>query len=194
MLVSDRRQTSRSLADLAREAARAGLDDLQVREKDLGGNALLALVREAEQGLRGSAVRLIVNGRPDVAEAAGTHAVQLPEDGLPVSDVRRAFPDLLVGASRHSVEGVRQAEGEGAHFVLLGPVFLTPGKEARALGVDVLAAAAQAVAIPVYAVGGIDALSVRRAVGAGARGVALLRPFLTASVAATLAELRAALG
>jgi thiamine-phosphate pyrophosphorylase len=193
MLVTDRRATQGGLADLARTAAHAGLDDLQVREKDLPARPLLALVREILAAVRGTPVRVFVNGHPDVAFAAGAHGVQLPEEGLPVGAVKRAFPTLRVGASRHSIEGVRQAESDGADFVLFGPIFETPGKEARALGAEALADAAQAAAIPVYAIGGVDAGNVRLVAESGAAGVALLRPFTAGSPAATLASLRGAL-
>src|SRR5687767_5381811 len=100
MLVSDRRRAARTLPEIAREAALSGLDDLQIREKDLSGRALAALVREVMAAVRGTAVRVLVNGRPDIALVCGAHGVQLPEEGLPVADVKRAFPALAVGASR----------------------------------------------------------------------------------------------
>jgi thiamine-phosphate diphosphorylase len=190
MLVTDRRRSPLALAALAGDAARAGLDDLQVREKDLPGGPLLALVREIVDAVQDTPVRVFVNGRPDVALAAGAHGVQLPEEGLPVADVKRTFPRLVVGASRHSLEGVRAAAKEGADFVVLGPVFATPGKEDRALGLSILRMAAEGSTVPVYAIGGIDAATARGAAAAGAAGIALLRPFLQGSVARTLAEVR----
>jgi thiamine-phosphate pyrophosphorylase len=193
MLVSDRRRSASPLPTIARAAAQAGLNDLQVREKDLAGAALVTLVRETMGAVRDTAVRVFVNGRPDVAAAAGAHGVQLPEAGLPVREVKHAFPFLVVGASRHTIEGVRTAAEEGADFVVMGPLFATPGKEDRALGLDAFAAAARTVAVPVYAIGGIDARRAREAVAAGARGLALLRPFLEGSAARTMADLRAAL-
>ena len=77
-------------------AARAGVDVVQVREKALTDRALLGLVSAVRAGLASSATRLLVNGRPDVAVAAGADGVQVPEEGLPVSDVKRAFPSLTV--------------------------------------------------------------------------------------------------
>ncbi len=109
-------------------AARAGVDVVQVREKALTDSRLLALVSAVRAGMASTATRLLVNGRPDVALAAGADGVQVPEAGLPLSEVKRAFPTLTVGASCHSVEAARRAAGEGADFVLLGPVFATPGK------------------------------------------------------------------
>lgn len=194
MLVSDRRRLAEGeLAAMAAEAARAGVDDLQVREKDLGGRALADLVRAVGAASHGTRARVVVNGRLDVALAAGAGAVQLPEEGLSVAAVKRAFPQIAVGASRHSTEGARSAEAEGADFVVVGPVFATPGKEHRALGLAGLEAAARAVRVPVYAIGGIDASNARAAVAAGARGLALLRPFLTGRPADVVARIEAAL-
>jgi len=175
-------------------AARAGVDVVQVREKALTDRALLGLVSAVRAGLASTATRLLVNGRPDVAVAAGADGVQVPEEGLPVSAVKRAFPSLTVGASCHSVEAARRAAEEGADFVLLGPVFGTPGKEERALGLDVLAAAAAAVTVPVFAIGGVTPASVPALRAAGARGGAAIRPFLEGPADAIMRAFRAAEG
>jgi thiamine-phosphate pyrophosphorylase len=178
---------------LAAEAARAGVDVIQLREKDLEGRALLELAASIVGAVAGTRSRVLVSGRPDVALAAGAHGVQLPENGLPVADVKRAFPGLVVGASRHSADGARRAESEGADFVVLGPVFPTPGKEARALGLAALGAAARAVTIPVHAIGGISPGNARQAVEAGARGLAAIRAYLEGPAAAAANAFREAL-
>jgi thiamine-phosphate diphosphorylase len=195
MMVTDRRRMAddSALVRTVREAAQAGLDDLQIREKDLGGRALFDLVCRLRDAAAGTALRLVVNSRVDVASAAGIPGVQLPEEGLPVTDVKCAFPDLQVGASRHTRDGVVEAAAQGADFVVLGPVFATPGKEDRALGLPAFAAAARAVTVPVYAIGGVDVGRAAALVAAGASGIALLRPFLSAPPAPTIAAFRAAL-
>ena len=183
-----------TLVERAAAAARAGLDVVQVREKALSDRALLSVVSALRAALSSTATRLFVNGRPDVALAAGADGVQVPEEGLPVADVKRAFPSLTVGASCHSVDAVRRAAGEGADFVLLGPVFTTPGKEERPLGLDVLAAAAAAVAVPVHAIGGVTPARVPALRAAGARGGAAIRPFLEGPADAIIRAFRAAEG
>lgn len=181
-LVTDRHRSSSgtSLPGRAEAAARAGIDVIQVREKDLDGGALRALVAAVVAAATGTAAQVLVNGRPDVAVVAGAHGVQLPEDGLPVGAVRRSFPSLVVGASRHSIEGVKRAEAEGADFVLFGPVWATPGKEERTVGLEGLARAVASVHIPVHAIGGIEPGNARSATNAGAAGLAAIRPFLDA--------------
>ena len=194
-LVTDRRRTAaHDLAALAREAARGGVDRIQVREKDLPGRSLRALVSAIVDATSGTTARVLVNGRADVAVAAGAVGVQLPEDGLPVAAVRRAFPGLEIGASRHTVEAAQRAEGEGADFVLLGPVFATPGKEERVLGLGPIEEAARLLRIPVHAIGGIDPANARRVVEAGARGLAAIRAFLDVPAADAARALRSASG
>jgi thiamine-phosphate pyrophosphorylase len=151
---------------------------IQIREKDLEGRDLFETAVSVLAAVTGTRTRVFVNGRVDVAVASAAHGVQLPENGLPVGEVKRVFPALVLGASRHSVEGAQQAEAEGADFVLLGPIFATPGKEDRALGLRVLAKAARRVAIPVHAIGGIVPGNARQAIDAGAHGIAAIRAFL----------------
>jgi thiamine-phosphate pyrophosphorylase len=195
-MVTDGRSGAPGDALVARvaAAARAGVDLVQVREKALSDRALLAVVSAVRAALAATPTRVLVNGRADVALAAGAHGVQLPEEGLPVAEVKRAFPSLTVGASCHSVDAVRRAAGEGADFVLLGPVFATPGKEGRALGLAVLAAAPAAPAVPVHAIGGVTPARVTALRAAGARGGAAIRPFLEGPADAIIRAFRDAEG
>ncbi len=194
-MVTDRRRlASGTLADRAAELARAGLDTVQVREKDLSDRALRTLVGEVRAALAGTAARVLVNGRPDIALAAGAFGVQLPESGLPVGEVKRGFPTLAVGASCHSLEAARRAAGEGADFVLLGPVFPPSAKEARALGVDALRAVVEAVSVPVHAIGGITPRRAAEVLAAGGRGVAAIAAFLEGPADAIMSAFREAEG
>jgi len=190
-LVTDRRRLAGALLlRVIGEAARAGLDCVQVREKDLGGRALRRLVDDVLAAVAGTATRVLVNGRPDVAEAAGAAGVQLPEQGLPVADVRRAFPALWIGASCHGLESAARAQADGADFVVLGPIFSTPGKEARPLGLEALAEAVRRLRLPVHAVGGIDAETAPRAAAAGAAGLLAIRAFLAGGAAEAVRALK----
>jgi thiamine-phosphate pyrophosphorylase len=177
-LITDRSRSLDRLLAIVSEAVAAGLDCVQVREKDLGSRALVALVRELREAIGARATRLLVNGRPDVAVAGGAHGVQLPESGLDVAAVRSGFPDFLIGASCHSLDAALRAEQSGADFVVFGPVFATPGKEARATGLDALAVVARRLRIPVHAVGGIDVACASAVAATGARGVAAIRLFI----------------
>jgi thiamine-phosphate pyrophosphorylase len=193
MMVSDRRQLGgRRLADLAARATRAGVDFVQVREKDLSDRALLRLVSDVVAAVSGTPGRVLVNGRADVAVAAGAHGVQLPEEGVPVEALRRAFPGLVIGASCHSAASARRASEEGADLVLLGPVFTTPGKEPRALGVEAVASAVRMAVAPVLAIGGVGPANARAVRRTGATGFAAIRAFLQEPIEEAVHALRAA--
>jgi thiamine-phosphate diphosphorylase len=179
LAVSDRgRIPGGDLAAWARANAEAGVDLLQVRERDLADGALLEAVRVVVEAVRGTSTAVMVNGRADLATAAGAHGVQLPEEGLPVAHVRRAFPRLRIGASCHSVAACVRAQEDGADLVLLGPVLATPGKESRALGLAIVREACRAVRMPLFVIGGVTPGNAGALVAAGARGLAAIRAFL----------------
>src|SRR5205814_5544946 len=99
---------------------------------------------------RSVGARVLVNDRVDVALAAGADGVHLAESSLPVADVRRAFPSLLVGASVHGLERAAGAARDGADFLVFGPVYETPSKRGLGppQGLEALARVAASVPIP----------------------------------------------
>jgi thiamine-phosphate pyrophosphorylase len=165
------------LAEIAAAAVRGGADWVQVREKDLDGAALLALVREIQRAVRAQdpEARVIVNRRVDVALAAGADGAHLGFDALPLPEARALLgSSALIGVSVHAPLEVRAAEREGASYAHLAPIFAPYSKPAsRApLGVEAITAAARA-GIPVLAQGGIDAQRAGACIRAGAAGVAV---------------------
>jgi thiamine-phosphate pyrophosphorylase len=192
------------LGEFIARAVVAGIDWIQIREKDLSARDLLAVTREAVNvaaaSQRANQTRIVVNDRLDVAIASGAGGVHLGEASLPVAAVnawRREndLRDFLIGASCHSVEAVRAAESDGADYVIFGPVFSTPSKEkfGAPQGINRLAEASKAVRIPVLAIGGITEENARECFDAGAAGVAAIRMFSEArDLAALIGRLRAA--
>jgi len=170
-----------------RQLAAAGIGAVQIREKDLDDRSLYDLARVA-RSLLPPAARLLINGRIDIAVAAGADGVHLPADGLPLAPLRRRFGGdggpLLLGRSTHSQAEIERARDEGADYVTFGPVFPTPGKERYGppLGLAALARAAAA-GIPVYALGGITLERFADVAAAGAAGVAGIRLFQDAGLA-----------
>lgn len=173
-----------ALVERIRDAAYAGVDWVQIREKDLDGGPLYDLVSAAIAAIRGSAVKVLVNDRLDVAWTAGASGVHLGENSLPAADAVRAkrqagLADFMVGASCHSPEAARRAADEGADYLFFGPVFVTPSKAAFGApqGVERLAGVCRSVAIPVLAIGGITTENASACLAAGAAGVAAIRLF-----------------
>jgi thiamine-phosphate pyrophosphorylase len=165
-------------------AARAGVDWVQIREKDLEARVLLTLVQEAKH-LVSARSRIVVNDRLDVAIAAGADGVHLGERSLRVVDAKRLVEahqtarEFSVGVSTHSVEAVQEAEESGADYAIFGPIFATPSKLAYGLpqGVAKLREACRSVKMPVMAIGGITGENAQQCVSAGAAGIAAIRLF-----------------
>jgi thiamine-phosphate pyrophosphorylase len=182
--ITDRRQLrSVSLAAVIRETVRAGVDIVQVREKDLTSRELIILVEEAlsatrEQGMGGA--RVVVNDRVDVALAGGADGAHLAAHSMPVQVVRRFVPRaFVIGVSCHSLGEAMAAESGGADYLVLGPVFETPSKLGYGppLGLEELRNVASRIRIPVLALGGITVDRIRPCLEAGASGIAGIRIF-----------------
>jgi thiamine-phosphate pyrophosphorylase len=169
-------------------AVRAGVDWVQIREKDLPGRNLMDVTRAAIRACNNSSaqnrVRVLVNDRCDVAWAAGAAGVHLGEKSLPVRilvDARRGRgpANFLVGTSCHSVDGAIRAAEEGSDYLFFGPLFATPSKVefGAPQGLGKLAEVCRAVSIPVIAIGGITLENARACRDAGAAGIAAIRLF-----------------
>ncbi len=153
---------------------------VQLREKDLTGRPLLDLARRLRAVTATAGVRLFINDRVDVALAVGADGLHLPRGGLTVDDVVTIAPALQIALSTHSVTEVARAASDGrVSFVVFGPVFDTPSKRrfGAALGIDALRAAC-ANAIPVLAIGGVNASKIAPCRTAGASGIACIRAAL----------------
>ncbi len=161
------------------QAVAAGINLIQIRERDLPVRRRLALVEEAVKAAGAGPTRVLVNDRLDVAVAAGAAGVHLPAHGFSVDEVRRSYPELLVGASTHNLEELRRAADGGADFAVFGPVFETPSKKAYGppLGLEKLAEAARAVNLPVLALGGVTRENAADCLRAGAAGLAAISLF-----------------
>jgi thiamine-phosphate pyrophosphorylase len=159
-------------------ALEAGVDLIQVRERDLEASKLAAVVRAIVEVTAGTATRVVVNDRLDIALACGADGVHLRSDSMPVHAARRIAPrGFLVGRSVHSTDdAVLAAE---ADYLIAGTVFRTSSKPdvTTLLGVSGLRAIAERVRIPILAIGGIrneaDVEAIARAGAAGCAAIGL---------------------
>jgi thiamine-phosphate pyrophosphorylase len=176
--------SARGICLLARAALDGGVQAVQLRAKSAPAGRLLEVAAELREICDRAGGMLFVNDRLDVALAAGAAGVQLGESGLPVAAatglIRRfggaAGNRMLIGASVHGPQGVRESLASGADFVVFGNVFATPSKPGAAgRGLAALEEAIQAAAgRPVVAIGGITAQNAAAIRLAGAAGAAVI--------------------
>jgi thiamine-phosphate pyrophosphorylase len=185
------------------EAARAGVDYIQLREKDLSTRELEGLAGEAMRVLLESRdskleTRLLINSRADVALAAGAAGVHLRSDDISPREIRalwtlasrnekRVTRNPLLGVSCHTVEEVARAAAARAAFVVFGPVFEKSGI-ATPRGLDQLRRACRQ-RVPVLALGGATLESAGLCRDAGARGIAAIRLFQQNDIAGVVRRL-----
>jgi thiamine-phosphate pyrophosphorylase len=201
--VTDRRSLgianpAESLAALTQkieQIAAAGVDWVQIREKDLTAADLASLTQQSLRiaknlaASRSIPIRVLVNDRLDVAIAERAGGVHLSEKSLPVREAKQLIQSapvkqtlgksFLVGVSCHSLEAAEAAERDGADYIFFGPVLPTPSKAAFGppQGLERLAQVCRSVSIPVLAIGGITPENATTCYDAGAAGIAAIRMF-----------------
>jgi thiamine-phosphate pyrophosphorylase len=188
----------RLLLDKIAEATIAGVDYIQLREKDLSSRELESLAREAmsivhqlrtvDRNLR---TALLINSRTDVALACQADGVHLRAHDVSPAEVCAAWKSAtsrdgsrltarelpLISVSCHSSGEVSKAAENGATVALFSPVFQKKDAPATSgAGLEALSKSAHA-GIPVLALGGITAQSARSCLNAGASGIAAIRLF-----------------
>jgi thiamine-phosphate pyrophosphorylase len=195
LLVTDRRlYPAGRMAATIQAAAAAGVNLIQVRERDLPDRALVELTRAVVRAA-GPGARVVVNDRVDVALAAGAAGVHLRADSVAAARVRAIVPPgFIVGRSVHREdEAVRVEREGGCDYLLFGTVFPSPSKPAghSAVGVSALARICGAVRLPVVAIGGIGETNAAQVAAAGAAGVAAISLFAgSGDLGRTVAALR----
>ncbi|MCU1270960.1 MAG: thiamine-phosphate diphosphorylase [Acidobacteriaceae bacterium] len=181
------------------EAADAGVDYVQLREKDLPARQLESLSREAAQLIHqsGSKTRIMINSRTDVAIAAQADGVHLTSNDISPVDVRNIWraahgqdePVIVIGVSCHTEAEVVEAKRAAADFVVFGPVFEKRASELSPVGIDQLQKVCQH-KIPVIALGSVTPENARSSIEAGASGVAGIRLFQEGDVSTMVVKLR----
>ena len=176
LAITDRRQAAQPLPDLAARLFAGGLRWLSLREKDMDGSRQVALARTLVERARPWGAVVTLHGDPDLALAAGTDGIHLP-DGADVAAARRRLgPGALVGQSAHDAEGIRRAAAGGADYVTLSPVFPSPSKPGYGppVGAEGLRQLVAGASIPVIALGGVESGNIGGCLAAGAGGVAVM--------------------
>lgn len=166
------------ILEILRVAVNAKVSLVQIREKQLSAKSLFDLTEAAVEITSGSATRLLVNDRADIALAANADGVHLTRNSLPVDVIINISPpDFIIGVSAHSLEAVVSAAMHGADFAVFGPVFETPGKGSPHGLATLSEICSKAGTFPVIGLGGIDESNFESVLAAGTAGIAAIRAF-----------------
>jgi thiamine-phosphate pyrophosphorylase len=179
----------RRLCGLVQDWAAAGVDFIQLREKDLGNSDLQSLASELAETIGPRSSRLLVNvpaaELTELAVAAGAHGVHLSGKPAPGAArrarqiFRTAGREAIISVPCHDLSEILQAAKERVDLILYSPIFeKVVGPEAAPQGLEALRqACAAADGIPVFALGGVTSLNAHHCLAAGAAGVAGIRLF-----------------
>jgi thiamine-phosphate pyrophosphorylase len=179
---------SRPLADLLRPAIAGGVQVVQLRDKLIPDDELVAPARAARVLCEGLGALLIVNDRPLLAREVGADGVHVGQEDMPVAEVRELLgPDMLIGLSTHATDEIDAATATAADgtplvdYIGVGPVHETPTKPGRpAVGLELVRYAAANSAVPFFAIGGLHAGNIHEVLAAGASRVVVLRAIAAA--------------
>ncbi|HKW12941.1 MAG TPA: thiamine phosphate synthase [Candidatus Krumholzibacteria bacterium] len=189
-LITDRTLCApRTLASVVHDACVSGVRAVQLREKDFPANDVVTSTTRLTGLLHVQGAKLFVNVATVeddtlalIAVSPGIDGFHVPDDPDLLVHIRRTFPKHLIGASTHTIDGVRNATAAGADFLTFGPVYFTPGKKKNEIqGIEILRKACAATKLPVFAIGGVTAEHARECLDAGAHGVAVIRAVMEAS-------------
>ncbi len=171
-------------------ALRGGVDIVQLREKSLPRREIELAAQTFRRLCDNHSALFIVNDDPDLARACDADGVHVGQDDTPPSEARAALgPDAIIGLSTHSKEQIAASAEEPVDHISVGPIWETPTKQGRpAVGLELIAHAAEQAPHPFFAIGGIDAANASQVIEAGARRLCIVRAIRDAADPAAAAE------
>ena len=166
----------RSNLEVLEAVIRGGAKIIQLREKEYQKKDLYHLALKFREMTLKEGVLLIINDHVDIALAVDADGVHLGQEDLPLTVARQLAPELLIGASTHSLEQALQAEKDGADYINIGPIFITKTKEGveSSLGPEAIARISPYIKVPFTVMGGIDEENLELVLAKGARRVAMV--------------------
>lgn len=181
-LVATHRLAAGLLHELVPELVDAGVDLIQLREKEMEAGEVVRVGGPIAAACKEAGVPFIVNDRADVALALDADGVHVGQDDLPVQAARRSMGGRIVGWSTHTPGEVDAAASQDIDYFAVGPVTETPTKPGRpAAGIELIRYAARVATKPWFAIGGIDEELLPAVMEAGATRIVVVRAITEAS-------------
>ena len=176
LLVTDRTQARRPLAEIVAAALASGCRWVSLREKDLPEDEQVVLARMLLPTARKYGARLVLHGEAALAKLAGVDGVHLPSGSDAAAARALLGPGKIIGVSIHTVTEAEAIDPHAADYALAGPAFETPSKPGYGpeIGKKGLSEIARGARVPVLAIGGINTARVAEVIAAGCAGVAVM--------------------
>jgi thiamine-phosphate pyrophosphorylase len=183
LLITDRRQARRPLVEVVARAITAGCRWVSVREKDLSEGDQITLVRSLLPIASRRGARVLLHGDAALAKAANADGVHLSARSDPVVARELLGAGKLIGVSIHTVTEAEAIDPAIVDYAIAGPAFETPSKPGYGpeIGRKGLAEIAATAAVPVLAIGGLNATRASEVLAAGPRGIAVMGGVMRAS-------------
>ncbi len=178
----ERLSAGRSNLDVLQGIIQGGARIIQLREKEYNAKDLYHLALKFRQITTKAGILLIINDHVDIALAVEADGVHLGQEDLPLPVARNLAPDLLIGASTHSLEEALQAQKDGADYINVGPIFPTKTKKEAEhfLGPDAITRISPYIKIPFTVMGGINESNVDQVLTKGGQRVAMVTAIIKA--------------
>jgi thiamine-phosphate pyrophosphorylase len=189
----ERFSEGRSNLEVLEAVIQGGSKIIQLREKEYPKRDLYNLALKFREITTRGRVLLIINDHVDIALAVDADGVHLGQEDLPLQVARKLAPELLIGASTHSLQQALQAEKDGADYVNIGPIFPTKTKDGvgRSLGPKAISEISPQIKVPFTVMGGINAENIDQVLAEGARRVAMVTAITRAAdIAAKVRSLK----
>ena len=172
----ERLSAGRSNLDVLNGVVQGGAKIIQLREKEYHTKDLYYLALKFREITTAAGILLIINDHLDIALAVEADGVHLGQKDLPPKVARKLAPELLIGASTHSLEQALEAQESGADYVNIGPIFPTETKEGTegSVGPDAIDTISQHVEVPFTVMGGVNESNIDIVLSRGVQRVAMI--------------------
>jgi thiamine-phosphate pyrophosphorylase len=172
----ERLSSGRSNVEVLKAVIQGGARIIQLREKEYSIRKLYSQAVTFREITQKAGVLLIINDHVDIAMAVGADGVHLGQDDFPLQAAREIAPELIIGASTHSLKEAVQAQQDGADYINIGPIFPTGTKEGveRFLGPEAIAQISPEIKVPFTVMGGISEANIDQVLVQGAQRVAMV--------------------
>ncbi len=179
LLTEESLSAGRSTLEVVKEAVQAGVDVIQLRDKNMSLRERYALGKEIRRITRENEVCFIVNDRVDLALALDADGVHLGQDDLPLRDARRILgKEKIIGVTALKEEEIREAEREGADYLGIGSVYNTSSKKVAdhkdGIGLSGVKKIKKMTKLPITAIGGLNLNNAAEVLRAGADTISVL--------------------